>query len=96
LPKSGKRINTIGAIMAQNNIIEAIENKQFLMAHEVIEKSLYRRAGVIIEEKKKQVSAKSFPGKHLTGSDEKTIFNASRRQAFKEKIKKLGKKKEEK
>ena len=82
--------------MSSTNIIESVENKEFLMAHELLEKSLYSKAGILLEEKKKQVAAKSYPGKKIAGNDEKTIFNASRRQAFKDKMKKLGKKKEEK
>jgi hypothetical protein len=82
--------------MPQKNIIEAVENKQFLQVQELTERALYRKAGLILEEQKKKVAAKSYSGKELSGQDEKTIFNASRRQAFKEKIKKLGTKKEEK
>ena len=87
-----KRININ---MTKTLIIEALENKQFLKAHELIEKTLYSKAGLILEEKKKQVAAKSFPGKKLEGKDEKTIFNASRRQALKEKMNKLKQKKTE-
>jgi hypothetical protein len=80
--------------MSQTHIIVALENKEYLAAHELLEKSLYRKTGIILEEKKKQIAAKSYPGKVLLGNDEKTIFNNSRRQAFKEKMKKLNSKKE--
>jgi len=76
--------------MPLKNIIKAIENKQLLVAHELLEKTLYTRAGVLLEEKKKQVAAKVFPIKE---ADEKTIFKADQRKALKEKMKKVGTKK---
>jgi hypothetical protein len=75
--------------MAQTNFIQAIENKSLLQAHELLEKTLYRKAGVFLEEKRKQVSAKMWPSKNLTESDEKTIFKAARRKSLKDKMKQL-------
>lgn len=72
--------------MVYDNIVEALENKNLVEAHELLEKSLYHKVGVILEEKKKQVVAKTFTDKHLSEEDEATIFKASRRKAFKEQM----------
>ena len=72
--------------MPLKNIVEYIENQNHLKAHELLEQALYTRAGVLLEEKKKQVAAKSFPIKE---ADEKEIFKADKRKALKDKIKKL-------
>ena len=46
--------------MVNTNIITSIENKDFIGAHDLIEKNLYHKAGVILEEKKKEVVAKTW------------------------------------
>ena len=66
-------------------IIDAIEKKQSLQATELLEKSLYIKAGVLLEEKKKQVSAKTWPaGKEMDKNKEKS----ERRKVLMEKLKK--------
>jgi hypothetical protein len=76
--------------MVKTDIITAIENKDYLRSTELLERSLYQKAGVILEEKKKQVVAKTWKAiDTLPGSDEKAKLNASRRKAFKDKMKHL-------
>jgi hypothetical protein len=74
-------------------IIAAIENGNLIEAQGLLTNSLYTRAGAFLEEKKKQVVAKTW-GKNrakqnLTESDSKSIFNAARRKAVREKMLKL-------
>ena len=58
--------------MVNTNIITSIENKDFIGAHDLIEKNLYHKAGVILEEKKKEVVAKTWKTiDTLPGKDEK-------------------------
>jgi len=71
--------------MPLKTVIDAIENKKLLLAHELLEKDLYTRAGLILEEKKKQVAAKTWPNKE---PDEKALLKANKRKALKEKLKK--------
>jgi hypothetical protein len=74
--------------MPLKNIIEAIEKKQSLYATELLEKSLYNKAGILLEEKKKQVAAKTWPARNITKSDDKAKSKADRRKMLKEKLKK--------
>lgn len=90
MPENGKIINIIGDYMVNTNIITSIENKDFIGAHDLIEKNLYYKTGVILEEKKKEVVAKTWKTiDTLPGKDEKEKLKASRRKAFKEKMKHL-------
>jgi hypothetical protein len=76
--------------MANTDIITAVENKDYLRSNELLERSLYQKAGVLLEEKKKQVAARTWaPIDTLPGADEKAKLNASRRKAFKDKMKHL-------
>jgi len=70
--------------MPLKNIIEAIEKKQSLRATELLEKSLYIKAGVLLEEKKKQVAARTWPARNI----DKAKSKADRRKMLKEKLKK--------
>ena len=72
--------------MPIKDIIEAIENKQSLKATELLEKTLYLKVGVLLEEKKKQVSAKTWPPESEDKKKERT--KADRRKDLKFKLKK--------
>ena len=74
--------------MKDTKLITAIENQNHLEAYDILEKTLYRKAGIILEEKKKMVSAKTWPTRNLTESNEKEIIKTSRRKLLKEKLKK--------
>lgn len=74
--------------MADTRIIKAIETKDHIGAHELVKKSLYGRLGTVLEEKRKEVAHKTWPSVNLT-EDAKSNFNASRRQALREKMLKL-------
>ena len=73
--------------MTDTKLITAIESKNHLEAYELLEKTLYRKAGVLLEEKKKVVAAKTWPT--IKESDEKEVLKASRRKSLKEKLKKV-------
>ena len=74
--------------MPLRNIIDAIERKQSLHATELLENSLAVKAGIILEEKKKQVAAKSWPSRSITEAVDKNKEKAERRKEFIEKVKK--------
>jgi hypothetical protein len=74
--------------MKDTTIVSAVENGNHFQAYELLEKTLYRKAGLFLEEKKKIVAAKTWPTRNLTESNEKEILKSSRRKALKEKLKK--------
>jgi hypothetical protein len=78
--------------MPLRNIVNAIEHKQSLQATELLEKTLYIKAGVFLEEKKKQVAAKTWPAHNINESSDKLKTKAERRKEFAEKLKKKTKK----
>ena len=78
--------------MPLRNIVDAIEHKQSLQATELLEKTLYIKAGVFLEEKKKQVAAKTWPSRNINESSEKLKTKSERRKEFVEKLKKKTKK----
>jgi hypothetical protein len=72
--------------MTDTTIVTAIENKNHFQAYELLEKTLYRKAGIFLEEQKKIVAAKTWPARNLTESNEKEILKSSRRKALKKKL----------
>lgn len=79
--------------MAKNTgVIKFIEEKNLIQAHDLLEKSLDRKAGAMLNEKRKQVAAKYWPAT-LAEAVDKTKEKAVRRQVLKEKLKEKEKEK---
>jgi hypothetical protein len=74
--------------MANSGIVKSIEEKNLIHAHDLVEKTLYRKAGSLLEEKRKQIAAKYWPAQ-LTEAVEKdkSKEKAEKRKALKEKLK---------
>lgn len=76
--------------MAYIKVIQNIENGNLVEAHKLIENALYQKAGAFLREKKKQVVAKTWGSQEISeAADSKSIFKASQRKAFRDKMKKL-------
>jgi hypothetical protein len=74
-----------------NKIIASIESGKLVEVQELLGAAITEKVNFILEEKKKEVVAKTWNTQTLKEADEKSLFKAAKRKSFQAKMKSLKK-----